>query len=158
MTAFQAQCNSATVTYRSSGSGPVAWRTPPRHYGPWEQVTSLIAEGLVARGVDVTLFATLDSLTAAKLEGVCARGYAEDATLDGQVTFDLDLDGHGKESIVKGSARSTVHSAITKQPGRTGGIATLPPFPEAKAVTYTCRPGAVSERTSSGSVVAWTSA
>jgi hypothetical protein len=24
--------------------GPVAWRTPPRHYGPWEQVTSLIAE------------------------------------------------------------------------------------------------------------------
>ena len=41
--------------------GPVAWRTPPRHYGPWEQVTSLIAEGLVARGVDVTLFATLDS-------------------------------------------------------------------------------------------------
>src|SRR5213079_2518509 len=32
--------------------GPVAWRTPPRHYGPWEQVTSLIAEGLVARGID----------------------------------------------------------------------------------------------------------
>ena len=53
--------------------GPVAWRTPPRHYGPWEQVTSLLAEGLAARGVDVTLFATLDSLTSAKLDGVCAR-------------------------------------------------------------------------------------
>ncbi len=38
--------------------GPVAWRTPPRHYGPWERVTSLITEGLVRRGVDVTLFAT----------------------------------------------------------------------------------------------------
>jgi glycosyltransferase involved in cell wall biosynthesis len=65
--------------------GPVAWRTPPRHYGPWEQVTSLLAEGLVARGVDVTLFATLDSQTAATLEGVCVRGYAEDPSMDGRV-------------------------------------------------------------------------
>ena len=47
---------------------PVAWRTPPRHYGPWELVTSLLTEGLVARGVDVTLFATLDSVTSAPLE------------------------------------------------------------------------------------------
>jgi glycosyltransferase involved in cell wall biosynthesis len=65
--------------------GPVAWRTPPRHYGPWEQVTSLLAEGLVARGVDVTLFATLDSQTTAILDGVCARGYAEDPAMDGRV-------------------------------------------------------------------------
>ncbi len=65
--------------------GPVAWRTPPRHYGPWEQVTSLLAEGLVARGVDVTLFATLDSLTSAKLDGVCARGYGEDSSMDGRI-------------------------------------------------------------------------
>jgi glycosyltransferase involved in cell wall biosynthesis len=65
--------------------GPVAWRTPPLHYGPWEQVTSLIAEGLVARGVDVTLFATLDSRTRATLAGVCATGYAEQPQLDGRV-------------------------------------------------------------------------
>jgi glycosyltransferase involved in cell wall biosynthesis len=65
--------------------GPIAWRTPPLHYGPWEQVTSLITEGLVARGVDVTLFATLDSKTAAILDGVSAKGYAEDPTMDGRV-------------------------------------------------------------------------
>ncbi len=65
--------------------GPVAWRTPPRHYGPWERVTSLLAEGLVARGVDVTLFATLDSVTSASLDGVCPRGYADDPTVDGRV-------------------------------------------------------------------------
>jgi glycosyltransferase involved in cell wall biosynthesis len=65
--------------------GPIAWRTPPRHYGPWEQITSLIAEGLVARGVDVTLFATLDSITTAELDGVCARGYAEDPLIDGRI-------------------------------------------------------------------------
>ena len=58
--------------------GPIAWRTPPRHYGPWELVTSLLAEGLVARGVDVTLFATLDSVTTATLDGVCPHGYEED--------------------------------------------------------------------------------
>ena len=64
---------------------PVAWRTPPRHYGPWEQVTSLLTEGLVAAGVEVTLFATLDSLTSARLDGVCPHGYAEDPTMDGRV-------------------------------------------------------------------------
>src|SRR6476619_2219316 len=65
--------------------GPIAWRTPPVHYGPWELVTSLLAEGLVARGVDVTLFATLDSLTSATLDGVSPHGYAEDAGMDGRV-------------------------------------------------------------------------
>ena len=57
---------------------PVAWRTPPRHYGPWERVVSLLTEGLVARGVDVTLFATGDSETAGRLHSVCPRGYEED--------------------------------------------------------------------------------
>jgi len=65
--------------------GPIAWRTPPRHYGPWELVTSLLTEGLVARGVDVTLFATLDSVTKATLDGLCPHGYAEDPELDGRV-------------------------------------------------------------------------
>jgi glycosyltransferase involved in cell wall biosynthesis/quercetin dioxygenase-like cupin family protein len=57
---------------------PIAWRTPPRHYGPWESVVSLLTEGLVARGHDVTLFATADSQTRARLHAVCAQGYEED--------------------------------------------------------------------------------
>src|SRR4051812_729877 len=65
--------------------GPVAWRTPPPGYGPWEQVVALLADGLVARGVDGTLFATLDSGTAARVDGVCPRPYNEDASLDGRV-------------------------------------------------------------------------
>jgi glycosyltransferase involved in cell wall biosynthesis len=65
--------------------GPIAWRTPPRHYGPWELVTGLLADGLARRGVDVTLFATLDSITLARLDGVCERPYEEDATIDGRV-------------------------------------------------------------------------
>jgi glycosyltransferase involved in cell wall biosynthesis len=57
---------------------PVAWRTPPRHYGPWERVVSLLTEGLVERGVQVTLFATADSETRARLVSVVRRGYEED--------------------------------------------------------------------------------
>jgi len=64
---------------------PICWRTPPRHYGPWEQVASNIAEGLALRGLDVTLFATGDSLTRAKLEYICKRPYEEDKTLDPKV-------------------------------------------------------------------------
>ena len=63
----------------------ISWRTPPRAYGPWELVTSLLTEALIERGVDVTLFATLDSVTAGKLEGVCPRGYSEDSSLNPKV-------------------------------------------------------------------------
>src|SRR6185503_576603 len=64
---------------------PVAWRVPPWHYGPWERIVSILTEGLVARGVEVTLFATADSVTAGRLHAVVPRGYAEDASLDAKV-------------------------------------------------------------------------
>jgi len=57
---------------------PVAWRTPPKSYGPWERVVSLITEGLVRAGVDVTLFATGDSTTRGRLHAVAPKGYEED--------------------------------------------------------------------------------
>jgi len=63
----------------------VAWRTPPRHYGPWEQVASNIAEGLVKRGIDVTLFATGDSITAGKLDFACQTPFEEDRSQDYKV-------------------------------------------------------------------------
>lgn len=61
---------------------PISWRVPPRHYGPWERFVSLLTEGLVARGVDVTLFATADSVTSARLVGTAPRAYSEDPTLN----------------------------------------------------------------------------
>ena len=64
---------------------PVAWRTPPRHYGPWERVVGLLTEGLVERGLDVTLFATADSLTRARLHAVARTGYEENRELDPKV-------------------------------------------------------------------------
>lgn len=64
---------------------PIAWRTPPRHYGPWELVTSLLTEALVARGIDVTLFATCDSITSATLSAVVPAPYSEDPAIDAKV-------------------------------------------------------------------------
>lgn len=64
---------------------PVAWRTPPKHYGPWEQIASNIAEGMVKLGAEVTLFATGDSITEGMLDAVCATGYEEDRSQDAKV-------------------------------------------------------------------------
>src|ERR1044072_4811884 len=64
---------------------PVAWRTPPVHYGPWEQMAANLAEGLVSRGHQVTLFATADSVTSGTLAAICPKGYEEDKELDPKV-------------------------------------------------------------------------
>jgi glycosyltransferase involved in cell wall biosynthesis len=88
--------------------GPVAWRTPPRHYGPWELLTSLLTEGLVARGVDVTLFATLDSETSATLAGLCPHGYAEDPGMDGRVWEAL----HVSHALARSAEFDLVHSHL----------------------------------------------
>ncbi len=60
---------------------PIAWRTPPIHYGPWESIVSLLTEGLVKKGIEVTLFATKDSQTKGHLVGVSPHGYEEDKEL-----------------------------------------------------------------------------
>jgi glycosyltransferase involved in cell wall biosynthesis len=70
---------------------PISWRVPPRHYGPWERVVSLLTEGMVERGVDVTLFATADSVTSAHLDAVCPRPLQEDASLDPKVWESLHI-------------------------------------------------------------------
>ena len=71
---------------------PVAWRTPPRAYGAWETVASNIAEGLVERGwKNITLFATKDSVTKARLVSFIDRGYEEDRTQIGLVSTCLHI-------------------------------------------------------------------
>ncbi|MDQ7800746.1 MAG: glycosyltransferase family 4 protein [Armatimonadota bacterium] len=60
---------------------PVAWRVPPRHYGGWEQAVATLTESLVRLGVDVTLFASGDSVTSARLESVIPRPVQEDPEL-----------------------------------------------------------------------------
>src|SRR3954464_15233630 len=70
---------------------PLSWRVPPRAYGPWELFASLLTEGMVARGLDVTLFASADSVTAGRLSSVVARGWSEDPDIDPKVAECLHI-------------------------------------------------------------------
>jgi glycosyltransferase involved in cell wall biosynthesis len=85
---------------------PVAWRTPPRQYGAWETVASNITEGLVARGWDVTLFASGDSVTRAHLHAVVDKGYEEDSTADPKVAEYL----HISEAFERAAEFDLIHS------------------------------------------------
>ena len=85
---------------------PIAWRTPPRQYGAWETVASNITEGLVARGWEVTLFATGDSVTRAHLHAVLEKGYEEDSTVDSKVAEYL----HISEAFERAAEFDLIHS------------------------------------------------
>lgn len=75
----------------------VAHACPPRAYGPWELIAWLLAEGLASRGHDVTLFATADSVTQARLSARVAAGYEEYPLIDAQVATTLHV-AHAMES------------------------------------------------------------
>lgn len=85
---------------------PVAWRTPPRQYGAWETVAGNVAEGLMARGWNVTLFATRDSVTSAHLRAVVNHGYEEDSGIDPKVAEYL----HISEVFEHASEFDLIHS------------------------------------------------
>src|SRR6202451_499969 len=85
---------------------PIAWRTPPREYGAWETVASNVTEGLIARGWDVTLFASGDSVTRGHLHAVLDRGYEEDSTIDSKVAEYL----HISEAFEHSAEFDLIHS------------------------------------------------
>jgi glycosyltransferase involved in cell wall biosynthesis len=101
---------------------PIAWRTPPRHYGPWESVVSLLTEGLVSGGNEVTLFATADSLTNATLHAVCARGYEEDASIIPKVWECL----HISELVERASQFDIIHNHFDFLPLTYSGLVSTP--------------------------------
>jgi glycosyltransferase involved in cell wall biosynthesis len=101
---------------------PVSWRTPPEHYGAWELVTSLMTEGLVARGVDVTLFATGDSITKAKLESVVPRGYSEDPDADPKVAEAM----HIAHCFERADEFDVIHNNFDFLPLTYSGLVTTP--------------------------------
>jgi glycosyltransferase involved in cell wall biosynthesis len=101
---------------------PIAWRTPPRHYGPWESVASLLTEGLVSRGHEVTLFATGDSQTSGTLHAVCPRGYEEDPALIPKVWECL----HISELFEHADVYDIIHNHFDFLPLTYTGLTTTP--------------------------------
>src|SRR4030081_952713 len=64
---------------------PLTESVPPKLYGGTERVVSYITEALVELGHDVTLFASGDSKTAAKLEAVWPRAVRLDPAIRDRV-------------------------------------------------------------------------
>ena len=101
---------------------PIAWRVPPRHYGPWELFASLLTEGLVSRGHDVTLFATGDSETSARLCSVVPRGWSEDPSIDPKVAECL----HISEVFERASEFDVIHNSFDFLPLTYSGLISTP--------------------------------
>jgi glycosyltransferase involved in cell wall biosynthesis len=87
---------------------PIAWRVPPRHYGPWELFASLLTEGLVSRGHEVTLFAVGESETSARLCSVVPRGWSEDPSIEPKVAECL----HVSQVFERSSEFDVIHNSF----------------------------------------------
>jgi glycosyltransferase involved in cell wall biosynthesis len=101
---------------------PIAWRTPPRHYGPWENIASLLTEGLVSCGHEVTLFATADSQTSGTLHAICPQGYEEDRSMIPKVWECL----HISELFEHADVYDIIHNHFDFLPLTYTGLTTIP--------------------------------
>src|SRR5436305_11625680 len=109
-------------TLRVAILAPISWRVPPRRYGPWEQFASLLTEGLVRQGVDVTLFATADSVTTAHLVGTAPTGYSEDPGLDAKAWEGL----HISSAFERAGEFDVIHNSFEFLPLTYSGLVDTP--------------------------------
>ena len=68
---------------------PLIEPVPPPQYGGTERVVSVLTEELVRRGHDVTLFASGDSVTGARLSAFWPRGLRLDPRVDCYLPYEL---------------------------------------------------------------------
>src|SRR5262245_14870629 len=70
---------------------PLAEAVPPKRYGGTERVVSYLTEELVRQGHEVTLFASGDSCTSAKLVACCPLALRLDASITDHVPYTLTM-------------------------------------------------------------------
>ena len=102
----------------------IAWPVPPRGYGPWEQIAHYLAEGMRARGLDVTLFATGNSQTSCRLASVIPVGLNEDPELSGDVYGSL----HVANCFRRASEFDLIHNNFDWKPLTYALATTAPPM------------------------------
>jgi glycosyltransferase involved in cell wall biosynthesis len=103
---------------------PISWPTPPPGYGPWEQIASNIAEGMHARGLDVTLFATGNSRFSGKLASIVPVGINQDPALSGDVFASL----HIAELFRRAGEFDLIHNNFDWKPMTYALATTAPPL------------------------------
>ena len=70
---------------------PLYESVPPKYYGGTERIVSVLTEELVQQGHDVTLFASGDSVTSARLIPVCPRSLRLDTACVDQLAHHIRL-------------------------------------------------------------------
>ncbi len=80
---------------------------PPKGYGGTEKIVSLLTEGLVSRGHDVTLFASGDSRTKAKLHSIFPQALGNSGLTKGDALLPLL---HYHECVKKSGEFDIIHS------------------------------------------------
>lgn len=101
---------------------PIAFSAPSAYRGPRENIVSLLTEGLVQRGIDVTLFATKNSMTGGRLSGVCPRGTTEDRSILPRVWECL----HISEVFERGEEFDIIHNHFGILPLSYSGMTSTP--------------------------------
>jgi glycosyltransferase involved in cell wall biosynthesis len=81
----------AVKPLRIAQVAPLYESVPPKFYGGTERIVSYLTEELVAQGHDVTLFASGDSQTAAKLVPACPRSLRLDSNCIDQIAHHVVL-------------------------------------------------------------------
>src|SRR5213079_3507953 len=73
---------------------PLIESVPPKHYGGTERIVSYLTEELVSSGHEVTLFASGDSVTNARLIAPCRRSLRKNERCKDPVARELLLLDH----------------------------------------------------------------
>lgn len=93
---------------------PVALSVPPRGYGGTELVVSMLAEGLVALGHQVTLFASGDSRTGARLQALHPRALTPLGLTSKEQYLPLE-EAHARWSLERSEGLDLIHDHTKTQ-------------------------------------------
>src|ERR1700740_1471417 len=75
----------SSTRMRIAQVSPLYESVPPKLYGGTERIVSYLTEELVRQGHEVTLFASADSVTSAKLVSPCEKALRMDSTCMDQI-------------------------------------------------------------------------
>ena len=116
-------CCRRRYAMRIAHVAPVATTIPPPKSGSVETMTSLLTEGLVARGHDVTLFATGDSQTTATLAATYPQGYWHDLNMWPWELCEMLNLAHAGRARARSSTSSTTRRRTIRCRSRSPGCA-----------------------------------
>src|SRR6059036_1601409 len=91
---------------------PLYESVPPKYYGGTERVVSYLTEELIRQGHDVTLFASGDSVTKARLVAACRRSLRMDKHCVDQLAHHVLMLEHENVQVYERLINSKQHDRL----------------------------------------------